>query len=277
MNLTPKTQINRIKNCDYNFKLCHQNLQSIGNSADKINFMLKQENPHIFGVTEHWKTKDVLETYGISGYKLISSFCRKDGYGGSAIYSVNEVKCLEKPEIRNCAVENIIECAGVELRISDTKIICLIVYRPPKGNIELFFEKLSKILDQVILEKAIIYVAGDINIEMLTKCKEGQILESLLMSYNLKQTVFQNTRITRESSSCVDNIFTNFEGNLFTNVVEYHISDHMGQTITCNIIVNTNKHILGRNFSEENKCLFLKKMKAASWKQIYEIEKKSMY
>nr|CAI5862126.1 unnamed protein product [Callosobruchus analis] len=63
--------------------LIHQNLQSIGNSVEKIeNFLYEHPECHFICTTEHWKSEEELMQIGISDFNLASYFCREHGKHG---------------------------------------------------------------------------------------------------------------------------------------------------------------------------------------------------
>ena len=53
------------------------------------------------------------------------------------------------------------------------------------------------------------YIAGDFNIDLLSKCSEIKELTELLLSVNAYPTIYHPTRVTKTSSTLIDNIFTN--------------------------------------------------------------------
>ncbi|KAL3265214.1 hypothetical protein HHI36_009428 [Cryptolaemus montrouzieri] len=84
------------------FKLSvpHQNIQSIGNAVDHLEAVIKdlpQESElSVICITEHWKTKEQLENYGIEEYILYSSYCHDmSEHWGSAIYVKKDIHFRE--------------------------------------------------------------------------------------------------------------------------------------------------------------------------------------
>ena len=53
------------------------------------------------------------------------------------------------------------------------------------------------------------YIAGDFNIDSLSKCSESKELTELLLSINAYPTIYHSTRVTKTSSTLIDNIFKN--------------------------------------------------------------------
>nr|CAI5828624.1 unnamed protein product [Callosobruchus analis] len=77
-----------------------------------------------------------------------------------------------------------------------------------------------------------IVIAGDFNIELLKDNKHKTQLISLMWSFHLFQTIFENTRGASDlCASCINNIFTNQE-YVRTETFENFVSDHKAQKIT---------------------------------------------
>ena len=147
----------------------HQNVQSIGNCIDELNLFLKQNSECVaLCITEHWKTYHQLTAHGVNGFELGASFCREENkHGGSAVY----VKCglphKEIPKITSMSISGEFECAAVDIRVDNTRIIVSSIYRPPDGNVGVYTSKMEELLSMVFSYKdAIVIIAGDFNIEM---------------------------------------------------------------------------------------------------------------
>lgn len=235
--------------------------------------MLKSHSDcKILCVTEHWRTAKQLRYLAIRNFKLGASFCRENGkHGGSAVYVHKNIKCSPKTKINKLSVTNEFEYAAIECNLNGTQIIVVSVYRPPSGDVNRFLDSIEALLSGEINENKKIVIAGDFNIEMLKENVHRTNLLSLLQSFNLKQSIFVNTRIVKNSASCIDNIFVNFE---YTDgkVLDTFISDHTAQKVSFQL-KQCHKNILQyrRNFSEQNKSLFINYLKEQDWAQAYEL------
>ena len=274
-NNSDKNKDRKLNNLDrQQIGVIHQNVQSLGNSVDSVNNLLKNNpNCKVLCVTEHWKALDELKLLALDDFSLGSFYCRERGeHGGSAVYVHKNLEYKSRNKINKLSVKNVIECAAVECKLKDTILIIISIYRPPTSNIELFLNILEKFLCDTIDENKKVIVAGDFNIELLKSNEDRTDLLSLLTSFNLEQTIFENTRITANTASCIDNIFINCE---YVNslVVEAFISDHAAQKITLNTTdIYENKFVYKRIMSLENKNLFLKILKEQDWADVYLID-----
>ena len=103
-------------------------------------------------------------------------------------------------------------------------IVCL--YRSPSGDISLFFEKLDSILNTIAnVEKTNFIVCGDFNIDFQMESNHQKFLRNLFSDYGGKSIVKQPTRVTMNSSSQIDNVFTNLR-NCDSFVEDCTFSDH---------------------------------------------------
>lgn len=257
--------------------IIHQNVQSIGNCVDSIEKLIR-DNPECFClcITEHWKTEDQLLKIGISDFKLASWFCRGEGqHGGSAVYIKKSLKYKKIKSINNLSVQNECESAAIECVVKGKKITIICIYRPPSGNKDSFYSKLEHMLTNVD-NGSVVFIAGDFNIEMLQENVHKNFMFSLLNFYNIGSTVCGNTRVTKNSGSCLDNIFTNLENNYYTDIVEMHISDHMAQILCFSITENKNCFTYKRFFTEENKRQFLTGLSGQDWGNVFQIEKRNV-
>lgn len=191
--------VNQIKpaNCTKEFCIIHQNLQSIGTSFNKLEVLIAQENCDVVAVTEHWRSEGELEYYKLGGFNLVSSFCRDSGrHGGTAIYCRFNVEAKEKGNFKLLSVANVFECSAVQINFQNNKIIIVCIYRPnspPHGDIDIFFEKLTYILEQSLLESMKVVIVGDFNINLLDNNKFAREFKLLLASFNIKITINEPT------------------------------------------------------------------------------------
>lgn len=255
--------------------IIHQNVQSIGNSIDKLNDML-QDHPEckIMCVTEHWKSEIQLPKLAIRNFKLCSMFCREEGqHGGTAIYVKQNIKCKVRTKLNKLSVSGEFECAAVECQLGKISALVITIYRPPNGNMKLFLDKLENILFTTFNETGLIFILGDFNIEIIKENKSRTNFLSLMSSFNFQPKILENTRITSNTSSCIDNIFTNFE-QIETLVFENFISDHTAQKAIFEAEYhNGDAQIYRRFFGNENKNEFLHCLNEQDWLNVYEVER----
>ena len=85
-----------------------------------------------------------------------------------------------------------------------------VIYKPPNFSNTEFLDKFERILHNVFLSlKKKCILMGDININILKKTSVSKEYLNLLQSEGFSQLIFEATRITENSQSCIDHIFTN--------------------------------------------------------------------
>ncbi|KAK9876479.1 hypothetical protein WA026_012791 [Henosepilachna vigintioctopunctata] len=80
-------------------RIQHQNVRSLNKASKKLEVLIQQYKPNIFGITEHWRTYDQISAHKIEGYKLVSSFCRAQGNMGVVQYTLKKPSILKVGEI----------------------------------------------------------------------------------------------------------------------------------------------------------------------------------
>lgn len=102
----------------------------------------------------------------------------------------------------------------------------LLVYRPPKGDMEYFFEKMREVV-QSLPDKDEVIIMGDMNIDYLGK---KTLATSKLYKWEkdllLSQIIKSYTRVCESSQSCIDLMFTNINFISEAGVINLHLSDH---------------------------------------------------
>ena len=104
------------------------------------------------------------------------------------------------------------------------------IYRPPDENVTDFLNSLRKLLSTTTTENKICYVMGDFNLDLLRHEQHaitGEFVE-LMFSHLLYNMITKRTRITSNTTSLTDNIFTNNVTCLSVNrLIVNDLSDHL--------------------------------------------------
>ena len=129
---------------------------------------------------------------------------------------------------------------------TDRNIIIGVCYRPPSGDITCFNAKLHEILDNINHDKKIhlgAYLHGDFNLNLfkLDKSCSVQNFYNLIQTFSVYPLFNKATRVSGNSYSLIDNIFTNnFKYHHKNAIIVSDISDHFPLiTTSFDILDNT--------------------------------------
>lgn len=170
---------------------------------------------------------------------ISSSHRTKYRRGNTLIYVKNCIKAKNRADIVQLSTDKIFEVSCVEL----DDYMVLVVYRSPSSKLEQFIKKLDECLMKITNKNnKNIIICGDFNLDFPTDKTKTHDLTDLMNSYLLKQQIFEHTRVTITSSSCIDNIFT--DCNVFKAKVMFGIkSDHKAQKI----VIDSEKEVINQH------------------------------
>ena len=153
---------------------------------------------------------------------------------------------------------------SVSVKLLDSIVNFVVVYRPPGQDLSKFISEFEVLLQVLSKEKSLSYICGDFNINLLNYDTHllTQSYLDLLLSFSFRPLINMPTRITEPSCTLIDKMFTNDLSNEhFSGILYSDISDHLpvftllsskdSQSQTCD------SNILKRQFSDKNKCSFL--------------------
>ena len=113
----------------------------------------------------------------------------------------DEVNLIEE---LNCKLN---ESLLVHLKFEELKIALLVVYNPPRINKQNFIFELDKTLENINEIYDRIIVCGDFNINVLDKNLMTSLYLSTIQSNGFQLCCRQPTRISRNTSTCLDHFF----------------------------------------------------------------------
>lgn len=209
--------------------------------------------PHdILCISEHWLTEDNLSVIGLSNYSLVSSYCRGNKlHGGVAIFATAKCK-LDSIDVSFFCLSVHAEFCAAE--IINEKTAILVVYRSStSGDFALFKEQFEKIIDFLLNKYKFLIITGDFNVDLDACTPYAKDLHNVLLSFGMGHLISNPTRITVNSSSCIDNVLTNLDiSNISAKTCDPHLGDHLGITINVvsSVAVNHNVSSVRRLISK---------------------------
>ena len=222
----------------FTFSSLHLNISSLGRHFDELNALLALLNFKfgIIGITESRFVKGSPPScnFIIDGYS-VEHTPTESSAGGALLYISNHYAYKPRSDLDQI-VYSPSELESVFVEISFThrsNIVVGCIYRHPGMSVNAFNnEHLSPLLQTLSKENKSIILLGDFNINLL-KCDENLDVSNfldILGSQLLIPQITLPTRVTRDSKTLIDNIFSSvpvhqsFSGNLL-----HSISDHLPQ------------------------------------------------
>ena len=102
------------------------------------------------------------------------------------------------------------ESLWIEFGPNKENVIVGVVYRHPHNNMNVFQESIMQTLHKLTVNKKYIYVMGDFNIDLL-KSSSSNVLDfvNLTNRFGLRNLINKPTRVTKETQTLLDHIYTN--------------------------------------------------------------------
>lgn len=169
-------------------KLMYVNIQGLvtENSRKKLDYlseMLNESNVIILNLTETWLNKHIKDDVKIEGYEIIRTDRETRQKGGVAIYITNRLTNIIVDQYSNDV------CEMVAIEIPASKIINIVVYRPPKTTSDKFediLKRIDNLLETKMNSHTTVILNGDFNFPFI-EWEKGDV--NLDANINLKQRV----------------------------------------------------------------------------------------
>jgi hypothetical protein len=254
--------------------IMHGNIQCLRNKVGQLEVALSSLMPDILCLTEHWLRDQELDSATVEGYSFENAFCRKQyKNGGVIIYAKKGTIVTPKRTFDYLNAEKVFEATAIDYECPQIgKIIVICVYRSPGSDLKIFLDKMDLLLSKLTTVKTNMLVCGDFNVNFNMRGTDTMSLLDLFSAYDLKKHIDGPTRISRTSSTCIDNIFSNItiEHQPVSEVMDLGLSDHHFQilTIKINRLHATDRVIKKRIINESNVDRFAKDMSRVRWDSI---------
>ena len=249
------------------------NIQSILSNKDEIFSFVKSEKYNIYSFTETHVTSDITEgELYIDGYYFLKCDSLSRFTGGIIMYIKDnfpvEVIC-------NQNINNELWYMGIKYKDVRNRMINFIcLYRSPSSSIAEFLKHINILINMLNCKEEIVIIAGDFNINITESTFYANKLLSVMREYGFQQYVREHTRITSNSQTTIDLVFSN---NINTSVKVKRtpkLSDHDLLEITPAIemrkkpqhfLINDDYRVEVRNFKTFNKDRFQGFLVTSPW------------
>lgn len=198
----------------------------MANKVNLLNDYFVNNEFEVCCISEHWLNHAKLSKINLVDFTLISAFCRTDiAHGGVAIFAKNNVQ-LKPIDVNRFCVQQHAEFCGAEFK--NAKCAIVTIYRSSShGNLAVFKEKLSNLIDYLSAKYKYFVLIGDINLDLTSVTEHAKDVQNILTMYGSSYYICVPTRVTDTSSSCLDNVICNLPpDDIVVGVGDLLISDH---------------------------------------------------
>ena len=215
----------------------------------------------------------------ISGYNHYHCTRAKDRSGsGTSLYLKKSIPFKPRPDLelkKNMFKSSVIE---IEKNVMNSKcnIIVGILYRSPNSSLSAFNDELDKMFGIIQKEKKYACILGDFNVNTLNELTglslDSQTFINLFSAHYYRKLIDVPTRVVENSSTLLDNVYTNCSINESSGVIKTDITDHYSSFTVRDHLepIKDSKHRDLRNFSIKNIFRFKKSLKQVNWNFLYE-------
>lgn len=228
-------------------------------------------------LTETHAKMESIHSKNIRNFSLASFYCRNfNEKGGVAIYAKSCIN-VNKIDLDKFCIEKHIEICGISWKENDKTMIILTCYRSPSGDLKIFFTNIYNVLDMLFHSNVNIIFNGDFNLDSSLNSRnigDFKKLCNILSSFNLESLVRWPTRVTTNTSTNIDHIFTNITDPYVVCVLDNDISDH--RTVLFEFdgtIRNKNSHVshFKRSFNDNAVFNFYSAIQSEDWPDLYRL------
>lgn len=186
-------------------KILHQNIRSVQKNFDNLIATLEDTKTDfdIIVLTES-RVKHETNAFNLKGYKVIINTPTSNNVDGTVIL-VNE-----KILVKHYSLEfNSCNATIIDVAVAGNNFRILTIYLSPSNNPHLFLQELCELFDKSDTVQPDIII-GDMNIDILNQ--ENNALKhnylEILTDNEYTTCIRKYTRVTENSQSCIDHIFT---------------------------------------------------------------------
>lgn len=264
------------------FSILHINARSLNKTFTELLILLETLDYKfdVIAVSETWFNFNTNTDYfQIENYQLLHTerTCKRGG--GVAVY-IKSCHLPNKIDTLSPCYDNICEVITVEIQFYQQKILISCIYRAPDTNVEDFISKLNPLLEHNRHNKW--FIMGDFNIDLLKPDTHHaeQLLDSIY-SYGFRPLISIPTRKTANSSTLIDNIYTNeIDHSIKSGTIFSDISDHLPIFAFTDYKVTKRTQpetLYIRKMHDSSKLNFLYELQHINWEALYTNDVESSY
>ena len=216
------------RNDEQSISLVSLNISSVPKHLDKFVADFIDCSLDVIGMCETRLNVDLEPLYTLPSYNTF--FNSRNTQGGGTLLHICEK--MKSSELTNLTLTlPYFESVFVLVQLSGKKLIIGNIYRPPNSDINSFLSKLFEVLTSIMQldSSCSSIIMGDINIDLLKVSTNARYMEyyTIMTSFNYCPLIRRPTRVTDETQTLIDHIWTNEPHTIFNSgIVSYDLSDH---------------------------------------------------
>ena len=245
------------------------NIVTLPGKFDELRYFMNENPISIMTLNETRLDESIPdEEIHIQGYEIL----RKDRHrmgGGIAVYLDKNSGFTYK--LRTDLMPAELEMIVFEVLCSKSKPFIVICWYRPETEIKMF-DHFQSVLEKVEVENKDVIVIGDVNCDLLTdnpSCYTKKLKE-ITDSFDMTQLIKEATRVTENSESLIDHIYTTCPDKVIkSGVLHTGMSDH---SFVYTVIgkerhtsVNGHKYSVNRNYKHFDDVAFMSDMCKVNW------------
>lgn len=209
------------------------NVRSIIANRFKIDECIQKQKPVLVALQEVWQVENISLVF--DDYNL-ECLTRKRKRGGGVGFLVHKsFSYNNRPEL--CHMGEDSEIIGIE----GGNFFFLSTYLPPNANVANAISNLREIV--CLCESKPLFICGDFNIDFLKDSNKSNKFNDFILQQELVPIITKPTRITPNSRTQIDNIYTNRRFKTKCGILLCDISDHLAPFVS----LGESSELIGNN------------------------------
>jgi hypothetical protein len=266
----------KIKKSVFKLSFLHQNVCSLSNKIDQMEFLLSEENPDFAIFTEHGLKVGEVRSVKLLKYQYVSSYCRESFKGGGVIILSGENTfadeiILPEDSCKEKCFEAAVCKAGPIIDTNTCATYIVGVYRSPSGSFDDFLFMFGNLLEYLCRPGVEVVIMGDLNIDSLQDSSNLGRLLDLISIHGLHLAKCGPTRIQGNRESAIDHVITSSEldGRCSVSIVNHAVSDHFGQKLLFDGERRLKQSVYKRVLTKARLNCLAQRLEAENWQDIY--------
>ena len=245
----------------------HANARSIFHKLPELKIIAKHSKAAVIAISETWLDDTYTDAcVNIDGYNIVRRD-REGHAGGVCAYIREDLAYNTRSDLCNPDLEDL----WFEILLPKSKPLYIGVCYRTNDNTKCF-ECLDNTLSKLRSDCDLV-VLGDFNVCLIkNKGKLGKSYRQFLNFFSCKQLIEEPTRITENSSSLLDHIFTNNVNKIYqSGVLNVGLSDHLIIFCSRKVIrgqIGKHKTIKIRSMKNYSPLEFINKLRMINWANV---------